>query len=84
MEVVWLERCSLNRLDNRYMLGCVGGENPFYLSYDDTRLYVGIDVVMFKIERMLDTPFGYLVLSLAPMFIPCWYEFLILLIPCRD
>ena len=41
------------------------------------RLYVGNDVVMFKIERMLDIPFGYLVLGLAPMFIPCWYEFLI-------
>ena len=36
MEVVWLERFSLNHLDNHYMLGCVGGENPLYLSYDDT------------------------------------------------
>ena len=36
MEVVWFERYSLNHLDNHYMLGCVGGENPLYLSYDDT------------------------------------------------
>ena len=36
MEVVWLERFPLNPLDNHYMLGCVGGENPLYLSYDDT------------------------------------------------
>ena len=41
------------------------------------RLYVDIDVVMFELERMLDIPFGYLVLSSEPMFIPCWYEFLI-------
>ena len=38
---VWLEKYSLNRLGSRYMLGCVGGKIPSYLSYVDTSIIGG-------------------------------------------
>ena len=38
---VWLENYSLNRLGSRYMLGCVGGKIPSYLSYVDTSIIGG-------------------------------------------
>jgi hypothetical protein len=41
MMVVWLDKYSLNLLDNSYMLGYVGGKIPLYLSYDDTLIIGG-------------------------------------------
>ena len=35
------------------------------------------DMVIFKLVHLMNALFGYLVLSLAPLFVPCWYEFLL-------
>ena len=47
-------------------------------------LSVGTYVVVFKLIRLLDASFVYLILWLAFLFVPWWYRCHILSIRCRD
>ena len=55
IEVVWLGKYSLNHLGNHYMLRCVGGKIPLYLSYDlYLKCLLKINVVRFKLVHVID------------------------------
>ncbi|GJU06492.1 hypothetical protein Tco_1122922 [Tanacetum coccineum] len=63
--VVWLENSSLNLMGDFVGSSCVDRKIPFRLSVADTSESVSIVVVILKLVRLLDIPFGYLILSLA-------------------